>query len=185
MKTDDKYKNLERVNFWITNVDTKVSYLLALQGIIITLVFTSGIRDTFINTMSYVFSFTNINWLSIVRFIEGLSLYIAFFLLLISLFNIYKTLKARLSSEVFDESGLKTNSLMFFETIAKRKYVDFVNDQKNLSEEEINNQIDSQIFINSKICQTKFKHYNIALKYCCLSLIPLFIYTLIRMKYGS
>lgn len=74
---------------------------------------------------------------------------------------------------------------MSFETIANRKYIDFVNDQKDLSEEEINNQIDSQIFINSKICQTKFKHYNMALKYCYLSLIPALIYTLIRIKYGS
>lgn len=31
MKTDDKYKNLERVNNWITNADTKASYLLALK----------------------------------------------------------------------------------------------------------------------------------------------------------
>ena len=185
MKTDDKYKNLERVNFWVTNADTKVSYLLALQGIIITLVFTSGIRDTFIKTMSYKFSFNNIDWLSIVRFIEGLSLYVAFFLILISIFNIYKTLKARLSSDVFNENGLETNSLIFFETIANRKYVDFVNDQNNLSEGEINNQIDSQVFINSKICQTKFRHYNLALKYCCISLLPVFIYTLIRIKYGS
>ena len=42
MTTDDKYKNLERVNFWVSNCDSKVSYLLTLQGIILTIIFTSN-----------------------------------------------------------------------------------------------------------------------------------------------
>ncbi len=185
MTIDDKYKNLERVNNWVINADTKVSYLLAIQGIVLTLVFTSNINTSLIETISYRFDFKDITWLSFMRFIEGCSFYCFLFFAMFSLANIYKTLRARLDPVVFKESGLITNSLLFFDTIANKPFLDFKSEQESLTEQELMSHIDSQIFINSKICQKKFKHYNLALKYCCIALIPTIVYVLIRIKYGS
>ncbi|NME66498.1 hypothetical protein [Flammeovirga aprica] len=185
MKTEDRYKNLERVNYWVANADTKVSYLLAIQGIILTLVFTSSINIAILKTIGYRFDFTNITWASSMRFIEGISLYCFLIFVILSFVNIYKTLKAQIDSSVFQELDLKTNSLLFFETIANRKFKDFESEQISLSDQELDSHIDSQVFINSKICQKKFKHYNLSLRYCCISLIPAIVYVILRIKYGS
>lgn len=187
MTTDDKYQNLERVNFWVTNCDSKVSYLLTLQGIVLTIIFTSNYATCLIETLSYKFTFTNFCWQSFFRFIEGLSLYSFVVLTAISLYNAYSALRARLDPKVFLEPGLTTNSVLFFETIANRKFTDFLTDQigtTNINSTTLDNDIDSQVFINSKICQLKFKHYNLALKYCKLAFVVGLIYLIMTIKNG-
>jgi hypothetical protein len=188
MTTDDKYKNLDRVNFWVTNCDSKVSYLLTLQGIILTIIFTSSYAERLIVTFSYSLTFNNFSWMSFFRFIEGVSLYAFIVLILLSLYNAYSTLRARLDPKIFQESGLVTNSVLFFETIANRKFADFQTDQQattNINANTLDNDIDSQVFINSKICQLKFKHYNLTLNFCKLAVIAGLIYLIMTIKNGS
>jgi hypothetical protein len=187
MTTDDKYKNLERVNFWVTNCDSKVSYLLTLQGILLTIIFTSSYAGRLVITLSYKLTLSDFGWESFFRFIEGLSLYSFIFLILISLYNAYSTLRARLDPKIFQEPGLVTNSVLFFETIAKRSFNEFQTDQlttTNVNSTTLDNDIDSQVFINSKICQLKFKHYNLTLKYCKLALIAGLVYLIMIIKNG-
>ncbi len=187
MNTEDKYKNLERVNFWITSCDSKISYLLTLQGIILTIIFTSNYAGRLVITLCYKISFSNFGWSSILRFVEGVSLYMFIIFIVISLYNAYSTLRARLDPKIFQEPGLVTNSVLFFDTIANKSFADFKNDQQmttNLNSAMLNNDIDSQVFINSKICQLKFRHYNLALKYCKLAVITGLIYLLITIKNG-
>jgi len=187
MTTDDKYKNLERVNFWVTNCDSKVSYLLTLQGIILTILFTSNYASRLAVTFSYKLTFSDFGWQTILRFAEGLSLYSFIILSLISLYNAFSTLRARLDPKVFQESGLSTNSVLFFETIAKRKFVDFLADQQettNVKSNTLDIDIDSQIFINSKICKLKFKHYNLTLKYCKLAFLAGLLYLIMTIRNG-
>lgn len=185
MTTHDKYKNLERVNFWVTNCDSKVSYLLTLQGIILTIIFTSSYADRLIVTLSYNLQFADFGWTSFFRFIESVSLYSFILLILISLYNAYLTLRARLDPKIFKEPGLVTNSVLFFETIANRSFNDFQTDQRsntNVNSTKLDNDIDSQVFINSKICQLKFKHYNLTLKFCKFALLTGVIYLIMTIK---
>jgi hypothetical protein len=188
MTTDDKYKNLERVNFWVTNCDSKISYLLTLQGIILTIIFTSDYADRLVETLSFKLTFANFGLQSFFRFIECLSLYAFIFLIVLSLYNAYSTLSARLDPKIFKEPGLTLNSVLFFETIAKRKFTDFITDQSgvtNINSNSLNNDIDSQVFINSKICQLKFKHYNLALKYCKYAFMIGTLYIIMSINNGS
>lgn len=183
MTTDDKYKNLDRVNFWVSNCDSKVSYLLTLQGIILTIILTSSNAATYLlTTLSYKFSCVDFGWKSIFRFLEGVSLYLFFAFIFISLFHAYHTLRARLNPRIFKQNGLETKSILFFETIANRKFSDFVDDQLNQTENQFNNDLDSQIFINSKICQQKFKHYNLAVRYCSWGFISGLLYLILIIK---
>lgn len=166
MTTDDKYKTLDRVINWVSNCENKVSYLLALQGIILTIIFTSNNTTCIIRTFSYNFSLVDFVWTSVLRFFEGICLYTFFILNVLSLYNAFLTLKARLNPSIYKEHGLNTNSVLFFESIANRTFNDFVTDQQTTTtNNQLDNDIDSQVFINSKICQLKFKHYNLALKY--------------------
>lgn len=187
MTTDDKYKNLDRVNYWVSNCDTKVSYLLTLQTIILTVIFTSNYATCIIDTISYQFSFSDFGWKSFFRFLEGLSLYSFFVLIIFSLYNVYMTLRANLDPKVFQENGLTTESVLFFETIANRSFLNFISDQQtttNVNSNALDNDIDSQIFINSKICQLKFKHYNLTLKYSSIGFIVGLIYLILTLKNG-
>lgn len=187
MTTDDKYKNLDRVNFWVSNCDSKISYLLSLQGIILTIIYTSNYAGRLLVTLSYHLTFNNFGWQSFFRFLEGLSLYTFMILILLSLYNAYSTLRARLDPKIFREPGLVTNSVLFFETIANRSFSDFQADQllkTNGNSTTLDNDIDSQVFINSKICQLKFKHYNMTLKYCKLAVIAGLIYLIFTIKNG-
>jgi hypothetical protein len=116
-----------------------------------------------------------------------MSLYAFTVLILLSLYNAYSTLRARLDPKIFRESGLVTNSVLFFETIANRNFADFLTDQQgttNVNSNSLDNEIDSQVFIISKLCQLKFKHYNLTLKYCKLALIVGLIYLIMMIKNG-
>jgi hypothetical protein len=185
MTKEDKYKNLERVNSWVSNCDSKVSYLLTLQGVVLTILFTSSYSSCVLSTFSYKFSLQSFGWASVFRFTEGLFMYAFFVFIFLSLYNTYKTLKARLDPKVYKESGLITNSFLFFDTNAKRTFKDFVEGQDKLTEKELFDDIDSQVFINSKICQIKFKHYNLTLRYCSLGFIIGLIYLILKIKNGS
>ncbi len=187
MTTDDKYKNLERVNFWVSNCDSKVSYLLTLQGVILTIIFTSNYVSRLAVTLGYKFTLLNFGWESFFRFIEGISLYSFIILSLISLYNAFSSLRARLDPKVFQEPRLTTNSVLFFETIANRNFNNFLIDQQgttNINSNSLDNDIDSQIFINSKICQLKFKYYNLTLRFVKLAFISGLVYLIMTIKNG-
>lgn len=178
MNLDDKYRNLDRVHFWIENADSKVSYFLALQGIVLTIIFTSSLTKTIVKTLAYEFCFTNISYINIVKFIEALSLYMFLTLISFSFSYIFKALKANINSD------LNVKSSLFFGHIANKEFHSFIEDQK-MSEFELENEIDSQVYISSKICKLKFESYNLAINFCLFSIIPALIYLLIIVKYGS
>lgn len=185
MTTDDKYKNLDRVINWVSNCDNKVSYLLALQGIILTIIFTSN-NTYIIRTLTYNFSLADSVWGAVLKFFEGICLYTYIMLNVLSLFNAFLTLKARLNPDIYEEHGLNTNSVLFFDSIANRKFNDFVTDlQITTKNNQLDNDIDSQVFIISKICQLKFKHYNLALKYCGIGFLIGMAYLILTIKNGS
>jgi len=183
MTTEDKYKNLDRVNYWISNCDSKVSYLLTLEGIILTIIFTSNYSKCLIDTFSY--EFTSLNKDSFFRLLESLTLYVFSAMIIISLYNAYLTLRPRLNPKVFKEAGLSTKSVLFFESIANRTFAEFIATQQSYnSTNKLEKDIDSQVFINSKICQLKFKHYNYTLKYCSIGFLMGLIYLILTIKNG-
>jgi len=187
MTTEDRYRNLDRVNFWVTNCDNKVSYLLTLQGIILTIIFSSNYAERLIVTFSCSLNLCDVNKDSLFTFLECVSLYGFFVFILTSLYHAYSTLRARLDPNIFRESGLVMNSVLFFETIANRKFIEFQNAQRlttNVQSNSLDNDIDSQVFINSKICQLKFKHYNLTLKYCKIAFIAGIFYLMFAIKNG-
>lgn len=180
MNTEDRYKNLDRINYWISNCDTKVSYLLAFQGIILTIILTSGFSDTIFKVFSFKLSFENFGINSIINFLKGLTLSLSLLFAIVSISHAFISLRAKLNPRVYKERGLITNSYLYFDSIANREYLDFKKEQDDLSQQQLNDQIDSQIFINSKICQFKFIQYNQTLKKCAISLIIFLAYFILH-----
>ena len=77
----------------------------------------------------------------------------------------------RIDSKVYKEHKLKTNSLLFFGSIANMNYSSYKEKCEKESKGQLINDINSQIYINSKICDYKFKLYNYSIKLLISSFI--------------
>ena len=78
-----------------------------------------------------------------------------------------KAIDARIDPIVFKEEGLKTDSLLHFQSISKRLFRTFSNNRsrqmKDIESEIVDYQ--SQVYINSNICTNKFNDYKQGLHY--------------------
>lgn len=171
MENEDKYKNLDRINFWITNCDTKVSFILALQGILVTILATNAPIAIF-RTFSYVPAMNALTLGNIFKFAEFLSLLGAIFYFCSAMYFIKEVLVATIS---YDEilkllegteeanSEEKYQSRIFFMSIATMTLNSFRTIPKGYL---LDKDIDTQICINSRICAKKFQNYNKVIEKC-------------------
>lgn len=172
MNKDEKYQNLEIINSWINNADTKISYMLAFIGIIATIMFTN---DTVVEAIkSYIdnlLTFTIKDFINLISI--GILILLAVLLFYISR-SIYYLLNAS-TARIKDETKQK-DSILFFGNIANNQnFEEFKQKVKNNSEQEIEDDILKQIYINSNICNKKFENYNKAIKDIRKALILLFV----------
>lgn len=182
MSRDDRYKNLERVNYWIANCDTKASFLLGFTGIILTLLFTSTpigslVFETIKNFKSSWFSEKS-NY-EIFALLEVFILFAFIVIYIIAVWHLLEVFRGRISPDVYKDKGLVTNSNLFFGIVASKNFQEFKDSQSNPNY-NLDDDIDSQFFINSKICTIKFKHYNNAIEYLKFSILLFFIYFIFK-----
>lgn len=161
MNKDEKYQNLERVNSWINNVDTKISYMLAFIGIIATIIFTN---DNIIKTIKvYIDNILNFTIKDIKNLISLLLLVLTGVMIIYISKSIYYLLKASVATI---KGGIKSqdDSILFFGSIAKNQnFEEFKKKIKNSDEKKIEEDIIMQIYNNSIICNKKFENYNKAI----------------------
>ena len=171
-------KTLERINFWIGNCDTKISFSLAFAGILLGGFFSSSIitgsLSNLIEKMIAIDDFTN-HWEA--RFIEITALILTVFviLMIISLSYLFRGIKGSIGTSIYQQSQLTTDSKLFFGTIQNQAYANFKDNMTTLTEDELQNDYLSQIYINSKICQKKFYLYNKGVTYLILSTVMFII----------
>ena len=174
---EDSYKNLERVNFWIANCDSKASFALALVGIFLSVFLTSDLtKGCLIRLFKEILKCNGINIKSIFIIIIILTMGATFFFLIRCIFNLLNTLTAKKNQNIYLRQSITANSFLFFDSISNRVFDGYINGLNNLSESEIINDINSQTYINSKICSAKFSSYNKAIENVKLAFI-LFIVT--------
>ena len=70
---------------------------------------------------------------------------------------------------------------MFYGSISKYNYEEFNKKIKNQTKQSNINDILSQVYINSKICNKKFKNYNIGLNMAMITIILLFIVKIFKI----
>lgn len=157
---------LDRVNSWIDNCDQKASILLAFAGALAAVLLTSDILTSgherlivpFVNYWSgdkdILFSFPNlVIFLSLLPIVYHVLKMVVFLLLVLN----PKTKIDEL--EVGAESRIEKNSAIHYGVIAPKKYNDFNDQCKEQNEENYLNDLCSQIYCNSKICNDKFDNY--------------------------
>lgn len=171
---DDAYKNLDIINSWISNSDTKASIILGLVGVVITIIFSNG---SFINTMDELTKnvFSNMNFSDV--------LYFAFTLASLSLFTFGIYRLVRVLIPVLKTNSSFKKSYIYFGYISNHpSFSDFKADINNATEEELQNDILNQIYINSCICKNKFSNFIYGLRYFIIGLILLIIMLIIGVN---
>jgi hypothetical protein len=178
-QTINSLKRYDILNHWINNCDSKSSFLLGFNGVIITLIASSKL----INSMKSVFlsrpSVNCIDFNSIKVFLSLLVLLGFVFYTIKTFYFIYNTLKARINAEIYSQNLLNTNSNIFFLNIAKNKYEDFSKIINNENKSQFLNDLNSQIYINSCIATSKFINYNKSLNSTFIGIICLIFFVLL------
>jgi hypothetical protein len=178
-KIENSTKKLELINQWISNCDTKSSFILTFYGVVLTIIFTSNIGGEMINSFSFIRAKEN-DWESCRNFILLLTTIAFFISSTVTFYQIYSTLKGRIDPKVYQQNGLKTNSNIFFGSIASKTFENFENESNNEIEPTYLNDLNSQIFINASIITEKFKHYNNSLIWMFISLGIFILFVIIK-----
>lgn len=165
---DTAQRTLDRIIGFISNCDTKASIMLAVLGVILTIVFTSSIFDNIVcmaDTISKSLSLCN--WIFI--FLSAL----ATFLFIFGVVKLTMVLYAMVNISGKD-------SKIYFLDISENKDNDFYRKKlQKIKSIELLDDIVNQIYINSTICSKKYKRYNNGLKYSLIGLsMFLFLYVI-------
>ncbi len=185
MTQTDLEDKLDRVIGWINNCDQKASILLVFIGVAFPLLFSSDFATNTYKELISDFLYylqKGEGQFSLIRFLCSLFTILSILGLGVSFWFLLSALSGRIDSSIYAEDGLRTESLIFFGSISKMKYIDFEANFSKQSKDTAINDLTSQLYINSKICQTKFTAYNNALcwlKWGILFLLATFILLLL------
>lgn len=157
---DDAYKNLERVNNWISNVDNKISFALAFISALIGVFFTSNNIKDCINIITDINSKHKSIIISIISFIFAIMILL---FALRSIWYLLKGLTAKFDIKKYKDKGIILDSNLFWGVIANKNFIEFNNKLEKLTETALLKDINSQTYINSVICNDKFTNYNAGL----------------------
>lgn len=177
LENEEVLKTLERINFWINNCDTKISFALAFAGVIIAGFFSSSIitnkLEKLIKEIFNIDSSTKI--MEIVLLILSLLVIVIFITCMITaITTLFTALKGSVDTSKFREPELTEDSLIYFGSVANQPYQSFKHKAITNTGGQIYNDYLSQVYINSKVCQKKFKLLNKGIKYL-ISSVCLFI----------
>lgn len=167
---------LDRINFWLSNCDQKCSIVLAFIGILLTTLLNPDILNTLHSNLivpvymaikgdsTMVFSFVNL-----LVILDLITLVIS---ITYSILQLVWALLARVNPADFEQSGLTyRKTLLHFSSIAHKSYEDYKKQCENCSDEAEKNDYISQIYINSKIGDLKYGHYNNGIKALVVTII--------------
>lgn len=152
---------LESVNSWLNNCDQKAGILLTVVGVAITVIMTS---DFMKYLRSYIFapfmefcsgnSDLSFSWS---RFTVFVLLVIAMVILITCCIYLFRAISANIDYKKMcnENPGLVKTSYIFYGTISQMNYDDFKKCGDDFEED-----LKSQIYVNSKIASAKFENYN-------------------------
>lgn len=175
---EEAVQTLERINFWISNCDTKISFSLAFAGILLGGFFSSSIITGSLNKLMKGLkeidkdtSYLKIQYLEITTVV----LVVFIILMIVSLTYLFRGKKGSIDTGVYNEADLSKDSTLFFGTIQNKSFIAFKNSMIGIKKDELVNDYLSQVYINSKICNRKFTLYNKGVNWLIASTIAFII----------
>lgn len=169
---------------WTSNCDSKVSYILTINGVILTIILTSENSKFLYNTLQYIPTSKFCDFGNIINFFEFASLLCFLGFILVSLFYAFTALKARVDPNIFSEDKELNDSNIFWGTISKKKFTDYKNAVYTINDDLLKADLINQVYVTSKICNKKFERYNNSLRFTAFAYIALIVYVIIRVKFS-
>ena len=170
-KKEDAFQTLSMINTWIGNIDTKISFALALAGVLIGMIFSGGLPDAF-QRITQVSKLSELNGGEIFAVLLVGLLYCANFL---SIVSFMWTIIARV------KNLNNVSSLFFFGSIGAMELQNYRDKANHITEQELINDLEEQIHTNSRICNQKAKWYNNGIKFLLITIVLWFICMAFRM----
>lgn len=159
-----------RINGWIENCDSKVSTILSGMGVFAGILLATDYVSKFIDIFRFMCEQSNV-WTVIYLVICLFSLC----LLILGAFLLVGVLFARVNTTEFESRGVKKESLVFFSSIAKNKTLSKYRGRiKKCTSEQMSDDLISQIYVCSLICDKKFMLYKRGL-ICSLAGFSIFV----------
>jgi hypothetical protein len=180
-KQEKLTQNLDRVNMWIGNCDQKASFLLTMLGVVITVICTSDfacmIKDVLVSPFVAYWR-DDIGGFNLFRSFIALFMIAGLGFLLASIMLSLLSLIAKTDYEKEKQECMADKSRIHFGGIAKMTYADFVQSEGY----DYDNDLNSQVYVNSKICDDKFRKYKSALKLTFVA-VPLLVITFVLLLF--
>ena len=149
-KKEDAFQTLTLINTWIGNIDTKISFALALAGVLIGMIFSGGLPNAF-QSITQLSKLSELNGGEIFAVLLVGLLYCASFL---SIISFMWAIIARV------KNMNNAPSLFFFGSIGAMELQNYRDKANHITEQELMDDLEEQIHINSRICNQKAKWYN-------------------------
>lgn len=177
-RTQEELKEiLDRNTAWIENCDSKTSIILGSFGVIAGIFLAADYVSKFKSVFGYMAS--HVSFWTVV--------YIILYILSISLILVgcvcwLTVLFARVNPNKFSNRGIKLDSLIFFSSIAKHKSLSaYKRDLEKCETKQMEEDLISQIYICSIICNQKFKYYKLGLFFASMGSILFAVLILIGL----
>ena len=170
-KKDDAYQTLSMINTWIGNIDTKISFALALAGVLIGMIFSGGLPNAF-QRITQVSKLSELNGGEIFAVLLVGLLYCASFLSIVSFMWAIIARVKNLNN---------ASSLFYFGSIGAMELQNYRDKANQITEQDLIDDLEEQIHTNSRICNQKAKWYNNGIKFLLITIILWFICMAFRM----
>lgn len=146
---------LDRISELITRADTKAAILLALLGVVIG----TGISRENLNLLNSMFIFLKDNFTPWIKSLLSIIIVLPYCFLLAGFVFLVLSLFARISTTT---KGIPASALFFQKIAEHEKLSDF---KKSFSKtlNDLESELITEIYINSKICSDKYRNFNIGL----------------------
>lgn len=158
-------KILDRTDSWINSCDNKLSILVGVCGVVLTLFITTesiskayGFIKTILFDVKNLYSYLFLASTAILVVTYG-----------VTCFHVISSVVARVNIKKYSQEKLSDKSNIFFGSIANRKYGEYKASLSKSSDEEKMDDVISQIYINSLIAQKKYDQYNKSLIWMIVS----------------
>lgn len=165
---EDAYETLGIINTWIGNIDTKVSFSLALSGALIGIIFDKG--------MPHIFK--RIAEVSNLKILSGGDLIGTILVVLLYLASFISILCFMLSIIARVNNPSNAPSVFFFGSIGNMTLANYKKSVKAMNDQDIIDDLEEQIHTNSLLCSLKAKWYNKGMK-CLLAAVVLWFICMI------
>lgn len=163
--------SLDRINGWINSCDSKAGTVLALTGVLLTIIFTNDGMAEMYNVLQYIIPPANFCTVLYIIFLGS-----SVFMLCYGIVRLILTLVARINTNIYQQPGLITDSVLFFGKICNRpSYQVFQNDILSIKKDDYLKDLLSQVYINSKIANEKYVNYNKGIKWTIIGFIAFIV----------